>query len=76
MSDRLLAQSEVCERLGIAPHQLLSLCRRGKIRFIKTQGSHCRRFYFESAIEALLAKRQRAAERVLLLMPTDKRRSA
>ena len=80
MTEKLLTQLEVCERLGISRHELLSLTAHGKIRYFTSRvgegegGRH--KTYPESQVAAILAKRQRAAEQVLLLMPTDERRSA
>jgi predicted site-specific integrase-resolvase len=80
MTEKLLTQAEACERLGIRRHELLSLCAHGKIRYFTSrvgEGGHGRhKSYPESTVEALLEKRQRAAEQVLLLMPAGEQRSA
>lgn len=62
MTERLLTQQEVCDRLGICVSQLQKMRRAGRIRYFKL-GWRSVRFRPED-VEKLIQKQLRAIEKV------------
>lgn len=61
MTDRLLTQREVCQRLGICPKTLQNMRRRRQIDYLRL-GHHTIRFK-ESAVQRLLKQAEVAVSR-------------